>query len=240
MGKGCYCYDKKYCCFCCAIGTGIKVLGLWLLAECLLNLLALFTRNPPQPVSDSISVILSLIIVGFFFWSFCNERSLKARQYWFIIMIVDFIIHTVMTVIMLVHLNFTNFARDDWCQRYALDNGYAVTVDGDYVQQERGANPILYKNVDQCAGSIKMTASGIILGVFVLYALLRVWFIINVRDWRDELAAREAKGDAAVTVEMQTDRQIAPKPADAQPAGVPVGQPLYQQVDPSQTKANGM
>ena len=112
-------------------------------------------------------------------------------------------------------------------------------MDGDYVQQERGANPLIYSNVDECAGGIKMTASGFILVVFVIYALLRVWFILNVRDWRDELAAREAKGDGSGQIEMQTDRQIAPKPMELQPS-IPVGQPLNQQVDPSQVKTNDM
>ena len=73
-------------------------------------------------------------------------------------------------------------------------------------------------------------ASSMIIGTMFFYILTRIWFIINVRDWRDELGARGEAGE----VEMQTDRQIAPKPMEVQPS-VQVGQPLY--ADPSDVKA---
>ena len=113
MGKGCN--DKESCCCCCSLGTGIKVLGLWLLAECLLNILALVTRSPPQPITDGISVVLSAVIVGIFFWQFFAERNLKVRQYWLIAMIVDFVIHIILGLVMLINLNFNWDAKSDFC-----------------------------------------------------------------------------------------------------------------------------
>ena len=75
-------------------------------------------------------------------------------------------------------------------------------------------------------------ASTMIIVVMFFYILTRIWFIINVRDWRDELQlANRALGGE---VEMQTDRQIAPKPMEVQPSA-PVGQPLY--ADPNDVKA---
>ena len=125
--------DKEKCCFCCSISVGIKFLGVWLVAECLLNVLALLFRNPPSPVTDGISVGLSLLLAIFFFWSFFSEKSLPARNFWLVAMIADFVIHILMTLFMLYNVNFTEFVRDDHCQNYPLKMGYGVTVDGDYV-----------------------------------------------------------------------------------------------------------
>ena len=55
-----------------------------------------------------------------------------------------------------------------------------------------------------------MMVSCIAIGTIFLYTLTRVWFIINVRDWRDELAD---KGDAG-KVEMRTRRKVGSKPID--------------------------
>ena len=80
-----------------------------------------------------------------------------------------------------------------------------------------------------------MMAGSMIIGAMFFYILTRLWFIINVRDWRDELAA---KANSADEIEMQTDRQVVPKPVNAQPS-VPVGHPLYQ-ADPNDVKAKGV
>ena len=142
MGKGCN--DKESCCCCLSLGAGIKVLGLWLIAECLFNILALFTRAPPQVITDGISVVLSGIIAGLFFWQFFAERNLKARQYWLVAMIVDFVIHLILTVVMMLNLHYNEDAKYNFCNKYALNNGYSVTVDGDYVKSDRGATALLY------------------------------------------------------------------------------------------------
>ena len=226
------CNDKESCCCCCSISAGIKVLGLWLLAEFLLNILAFVTRTPPQPITDGISVVLSAIIVGIFFWQFFAERNLKARQYWLYAMIVDFVIHIILALVMLINLNFVQDTKTDFCMKYPLENGYSVTVEGDYVKSDRDAPALLYGDVDECAEGIVGMASTMIIVVMFFYILTRIWFIINVRDWRDELQlANRALGGE---VEMQTDRQIAPKPMEVQPSA-PVGQPLY--ADPNDVKA---
>ena len=116
--------------------------------------------------------------------------------------------------------------------KYPLENGYSVTVEGDYVKSDRDAPVLLYGDVDECAEGIVGMASTMIIVVMFFYILTRIWFIINVRDWRDELQlANRALGGE---VEMQTDRQIAPKPMEVQPSA-PVGQPLY--ADPNDVKA---
>ena len=92
------CGVKDKCC-CCDLATGIKVLGVWMIIECLMSLFAIFGRRPSMYVEDTFSFLSAFIIALCFVLVIAKPNSLMARQSWLIAILADLGVHILLAAL---------------------------------------------------------------------------------------------------------------------------------------------
>ena len=110
------CGEKNKCCCCCDLETGIKCLGCYLIFECVIYALVILWYTGNVTWLPIFEFILTLTMVIHFVWSIASRESLKAREYWLVVVLVYSIAHLVIYLHSLGRLYVTDYV-EEYCRK---------------------------------------------------------------------------------------------------------------------------
>ena len=161
-----------------------------------------------------------------------------------IVTLIDLIFRFIIFLLAMVLINGDDQATKDYCT-YLMENHDKI----------RGANPSLrvgYSSQEACESTVQInTNMYFIVMTFFFYLPIRIWFFINIRDYRDALKNRLNPDQAELAVSVASlhlaDSQVGERPAPGPyhgeiAVGTPVLQPGAQPLSPEQMggSVNGM
>jgi len=181
------CDDKTRCCGCCFLESGIKWLGAWFIFEAIMALLGLAYRDPPQYFIDGVSFLSTGALAILFIMVMCSAENLKYRQWWLNMCLIDLVIHIILGIIAIAIIQMTDEVRE-MCIFRAKQFQWKIANDSQGTLTQEGFFPPSYQSIDECESKEKMNqVIGFLVVTVLIYIPIRLWFAINIRDWRDAL-----------------------------------------------------
>ena len=162
--------NKDKCGCCCRLATGIKMIGVWLIIECVLHP---FTFGADHPLNATILLFtqISLMVnAAMFIWSWRKKESVIARIYWFNSFMVDFALNIASFLIITIYYQVSS----------SLRNNHTNDCE---VWTEEGDVDVLNTECIDHLELVYSTTNIVYVGGFIA---LRLWFANNIRDWRDK------------------------------------------------------
>ena len=119
-----------------------------------------------------------------FLWSICVKESLRAREMWLMGVYCYVVIGVLIQLIRVVLVYTTDFAEES-CARMESDPEFGRPENCVEIQTNATTMTVLFETA--------------------IWLAMRLWFILNIRDWRDELKDR-------LPVEDASPAEAVPKP----------------------------
>ena len=70
---------KDYCCLFVPIKTGVSVIGVIVLIECIGYFITIFARSEKSIIGDTLAFVLKLILVGLFIWMIQSKSHISRK-----------------------------------------------------------------------------------------------------------------------------------------------------------------
>ena len=168
--------DSNKCCFCIKLKCGIILIGIWFIIESLIGSFYVTTEELLESTLYGITTLSSIILAGHFIATMVKKDSLKVRDSWITFMLIDMALNLLLAALRLFMVIKTDFVKEE-CEVYY---GYEI-VEGEDADGTA------------CMEEMKKMLMGRIIGVFLIYLLVRLWFLSNIMDWRNKLGKKQEK-----------------------------------------------
>ena len=154
--------------------------------------------NIPEVPIYAIFFVIELIALAVnvvcFIWSMCKIEDVKPREYWLKAFITYFALFLILNLVGIAYYYLGEVASDR-CDEEGDKYGWEVDEDGDWVPidgEREELVPMLFTHEECVAGAnwLINLNYGIAL---VVGTPLMLWFLINIRDWRDKFFLKQKK-----------------------------------------------